>query len=412
MARVCVLGLGYIGLPTASIFATHGYDVIGVDTNPQVVETINRGKIHIQEPGLATTVLAAVHSGRFRAVSTPEKADAFILCVPTPLRPSARQADLSFVERAARSILPVLSRGNLVVLESTVPPQTTTRLLVPIVEECGLRCGRDLFVAYCPERVMPGRILEEFTANDRLIGGIDARSCSQARALYAPVVDGQLFCTDPVTAEIVKLVENSFRDVNIAFANEIAAICTHLGSDVQEVIRLANRHPRVNMLQPGPGVGGHCIALDPWFLIQVAPRQSLLLRCARKVNEIRPQAIVRHIEQTVAAAHLRRPVIACLGLTYKADVDDVRESPSLEIVHRLRKKGYTVLACDPYVRSLDGLALVTFPTALQRAHLVTVLVGHREFREASEAWLRRHLKGKKLIDIPGIWSRPSHSGRC
>ena len=397
---VCVLGLGYIGLPTASILASKGYDVIGVDVQRKIVDTINQGDIHIEEPGLDLLVKSAVNSGGLRATVEPEHADVFFISVPTPLT-GDNAPDLSYVESASRAIVPFLKRGNLVILESTSPPGTTDDVVAPIVAESGLTLGEDIFVAHAPERVLPGHILREAVENDRIVGGIDPQSTQVASAFYATFVGGTIFCTDARTAELAKLTENAFRDVNIAFANELSVLCHRLGVNVWEVIELANRHPRVDILRPGPGVGGHCIAVDPWFIVHSAPELTPLMATARNVNDSKPDFVVQKARQH--AAKLRDPVIACLGVTYKADVDDLRESPALAITRQLSAEEIgDVIVCEPFVPELDGLVNVSVNEALKRADIVIALVPHRQFRRIDP----EVLKEKILIDTCGLFNAP------
>ncbi len=399
--KTVVLGLGYIGLPTASMLANRGIDVLGVDVNPRVVDTINSGKIHIVEPDLDILVRAAVNSGRLRASDKPATADAFIIAVPTPFKHGAgnrHEPDLRYVDAAAAAIIPHLRRGNLVILESTSPVGTTERIYRAIAE-ARPEIASAIHAAHCPERVLPGHILKELVENDRVIGGVTPAATRRAADLYRAFCVGQILLTDSRTAELTKLVENSFRDVNIAFANEMSMICDRLGVDVWELIALANRHPRVNILQPGPGVGGHCIAVDPWFLAAAAPEQARLIRTAREVNDSKPGWVVQKVKD--AAAEIVRPVVGCLGLTFKANVDDIRESPALGIVRQLMaEKGFKVMACDPY---LDGafkeFKLFSLEAVLQRAEIVVALVDHDVFRNVD----RRLLHGKQLIDTRGIW---------
>ncbi|MDI7275987.1 MAG: nucleotide sugar dehydrogenase, partial [Anaerolineae bacterium] len=328
MKRICVLGLGYVGLPTAAMLATHGNDIVGVDVSRRVLDTLNNGDVHIKEAGLRSLVRAALRSGNLRLADRPEPADAFIIAVPTPFVENPQPtADLASVISAAEAIVPYLEAGNLVILESTVPPRTTEEVLVPVLRRSGIE---DLLVAHCPERVLPGRILAELVGNDRVIGGVDRRSAEAARELYASFVEGEMLLTDATTAEMVKLMENTYRDVNIALANEFALVAEEVGIDVWEAIDLANRHPRVRILRPGPGVGGHCIAVDPWFVAEAAPDVTPLIQAARRVNDAMPAHVVDLVKRAVAG--VEKPVIACLGLAYKADVDDVRESPALKVV--------------------------------------------------------------------------------
>src|SRR5712664_2737605 len=310
---ICLLGLGYIGLPTGSMFALAGKNVVGVDPSPRVQAALSSGLASIDEPELQTLVTAAINSGRLRVQTKPEAADAFIIAVPTPLDPSTNRADLTFVQQAARDIVPLLRRGNLVVLESTVPPGTTRDVLAPILAESGLQPGKDICVAHCPERVLPGRILVELEQNDRLAGGLTPACADRAAELYTAFVKGTIMRTDATTAEMVKVRENTFRDVNVALANEFALIAERIGVDVWEAIRLANHHPRVNVLRPGPGVGGHCIAVDPWFLVGSAPEATRLIQAAREVNDAMPEHVVARLATLVAppaaVARLRGPLV-------------------------------------------------------------------------------------------------------
>src|SRR5437868_6408538 len=380
MNKICLLGLGYIGLPTSSMFALAGKNVIGVDPSPRVQAALSSGRLSIDEPELQTLVTAAINSGRLRVETKPEAADAFIIAVPTPLEPATNRADLRFVEQAARDILPFLRRGNLVVLESTVPPGTTRDVLAPILAESGLQPGQDICVAHCPERVLPGRILVELEQNDRLAGGLTPRCADKAAELYTAFVKGSIMRTDATTAEMVKVMENTFRDVNVALANEFALIAERIGVDVWEAIRLANHHPRVNVLQPGPGVGGHCIAVDPWFLVGAAPLEARLIRTSREVNDSMPEHVVSLLGSMV---HAPAPV-ALLGLTYKAEVDDIRESPAVRVAELAVERGYNVRLCDPHVGpNTPGLPskLLPLEQALRDAQAVVLLVDHRAFQE-------------------------------
>lgn len=398
MKKICVLGLGYIGLPTASILATQGYQVLGVDINPRVVDLLNKGRVHIVEPDLDTVLSAAVKSGHLKAARRPANADVFMICVPTPLLPNSKKADLRAVKAAAESIVPYLRSGNLVVVESTIPPDTTEGLVIPILEKSGLRAGSQILVAHCPERVLPGRILTEMVQNHRIIGGLNAKSLAATSGIYKSFVKGEIFETDLKTAELTKLLENSYRDINIAFANEVSQICEQSGIDPWRAIELANKHPRVRILSPGPGVGGHCIAVDPWFLVERFPTQARLIRTARLVNDDRPEQVVARVVS--AASHLKNARICCLGITYKADVDDIRESPALEVAQRLKKRfGSSVAISDPFVPSLDGKRLPSWKKGIANADIVVLLVDHREFRSIPLTLLRR----KTVIDTRGVW---------
>lgn len=404
---ICVLGLGYIGLPTASIFATKGKRVLGVDVVPEVVGIINQGKIHIQEPDLDILVRAAVQSGNLVAATRPAAADVFIIAVPTPFRHDApgHLPDLSFVEAATRSLAPVVKPGDLVVLESTSPVGTTEQIRDWLLDELGPGAkAEDYFFAHCPERILPGQMLRELVTNDRIVGGVTEEAARRAQTLYATFCSAEIFVTDARTAEMAKLTENSFRDVNIAFANELSIICDGLSIDVWELIRLANRHPRVNILRPGPGVGGHCIAVDPWFIVAAAPEQARLIRTAREVNNSKPLHVIDMVRRK--AARFRDPVIACLGLAFKADVDDIRESPAIEIVEQLAyPPAGRLLVVEPNIRTLPkSLAslteLVPAEEAIAAADIVLILVDHRQFRSLP----RRLFDERVVIDTRGLWA--------
>jgi UDP-N-acetyl-D-mannosaminuronic acid dehydrogenase len=401
---VCVLGLGYIGLPTAGVFAAMGHRVVGVDPNIHVRAALEAGRVHLDEPDLEALVLGVLKTAQLRVQSSPAPSDAFVIAVPTPFLETTRGADLRYVEQAAESLLPHLRPGNVVILESTVPPGTTRDVLAPILARSGLEPGRDLYVAHCPERVLPGRILIELVQNDRLAGGLTPACAEQAALLYETFAKGAVIRTDATTAEMAKVMENTSRDVNVALANEFALIAERVGVDVWEAIRLANRHPRVQMLRPGPGVGGHCIAVDPWFLVHAAPEIARLVRTAREVNDAMPQHVLEHIRR------LAQPpaVIALLGATYKADVDDVRESPALEVGRLAVGRGYEVRLCDPHVPC--GSLQLPAPTvpledALRHAELVVVLVDHTCFRQIDIERVATLVARKQILDTRGVIDR-------
>jgi UDP-N-acetyl-D-mannosaminuronic acid dehydrogenase len=408
--KVSVVGLGYVGLPTAAMLATHGVEVIGVDVNPRAVETINTGKSHIVEPELEAVLSGVVAAGRLRATITPEPADCFIIAVPTPFC-ADYNPDLTYIENAANSVAPVLERGNLVILESTSPVGTTEKLTAwlasarPDLRFPAFRGDpADISVVYCPERVLPGQVLHELASNDRLIGGMTRDCGERAQVLYQTFVRGQCLLTDPRTAEMAKLSENAYRDVNIAFANELALVCEKLDINVWELIDLANRHPRVNILQPGPGVGGHCIAVDPWFIVHSARELTPLIQAARRVNDCRPHHVVERVLKH--AARLHDPVIACLGLSYKADIDDLRESPALEVVDRLASGPGQLLVVEPHIKELPprlaakaSVRLATLKEAVSEADIVVLLVNHRAFKLVD----RQALMEKIVVDTRGLW---------
>jgi UDP-N-acetyl-D-mannosaminuronic acid dehydrogenase len=412
--KICVLGLGYIGLPTASTFATNGVNVIGVDVNLQVVETLRSGKPHIFEPGLRTLVQAALGSGNLVISDHPETADAFIIAVPTPFYDDKR-ADLRYVISAAEAILPHLRAGNLVVLESTSPPRTTLDIVAPILERSGLKVGPDIHLAYSPERVLPGQILRELIENARVIGGFDRRSAEAGRDLYALFVRGEIIQTDATTAEMVKLMENTYRDVNIAIANEFARLAERLGIDVWEAISLANRHPRVNILHPGPGVGGHCISVDPWFLVEAAPDITPLIHTARQVNDGQPNFVVGLVRRSLglhAQDTLSGRRIALLGLAYKPDVHDFRESPALEVARLLAQSGAEVCAFDPYQAENQAIGLSTVSTlesALARAELILLLVNHTALRTLDPQHIAALTPARLVVDAVNAWSAEAWS---
>ncbi len=397
--KICILGLGYIGLPTAAMFATHGHKIIGVDVNENIVDTINLAKIHIEEPFLDILVQGAVRSGNLIARTTPEEADVFIIAVPTPITEN-KKADMRYVISAAESIVPFLKEGNMVVLESTSPPGTVEKIIIPILKKCALEMGTQLFVAYSPERVLPGRILIELVENNRIIGGVNRKSAELVRDLYKTFVRGEIFFTDPATAETTKLIENTFRDVNIAFANELAIICENLGINVWEVIELANKHPRVNVHQPGPGVGGHCIAVDPWFLVEAQPELTTLIRTSRNINDSMPLYVYNKINSLLSIDTTReKKVITVLGLTYKPNVDDIRESPVIELINLLEKnKDYEIRILDPHIRECKYL--YNNPEhAFADSDLVVLAVNHDVFKNLDYDKIYAQMGSKNILDL-------------
>ncbi|HWB75826.1 MAG TPA: UDP-N-acetyl-D-mannosamine dehydrogenase [Nannocystaceae bacterium] len=399
--EVCVLGLGYVGLPTAAVLATRSKRICGVDTRNDVVATINEGRIHIVEPELDALVRAAVAAERLRAFSAPQPAQTFLICVPTPFA-DGHVPELSYVEAATRSIVPVLQKGNLVVLESTSPPGTTRELVARILEEAGFVAGQDVFVAHAPERVLPGAVIREVVENDRVVGGVTSACTEVAATFYESFVAGEVLRCTADTAELVKLAENAFRDVNIAYANELSNVCDKLGLDAWEVIQLANRHPRVNILRPGPGVGGHCIAVDPWFIVAVARERTPLIQAARHVNDERPHQVVAQCR--ALAERFKRPRIVCMGVTYKPDIDDIRESPALEVVRELVRADFgEVVVVEPHLRAspVDGAQLIDAEEALRTADIVVILVAHRAFARLRRDWFNR----PSVIDTVGLLSR-------
>lgn len=399
--KLCVIGLGYIGLPTSVMFAIHDVDVHGVDVNKHVIETVRKGQLHIEERGLKEKLKTVIKNGKLTVSSTPKKADVFIICVPTPLDEN-KKTDLSHVKSAARSIVPFLEKGNLIILESTVPPKTTERILAPILETSGLKVGEDLFVAHSPERVLPGKMMQELVENDRVIGGIDERSALKTADVYKTFVKGHLYLTDAQTAELVKLIENTYRDVNIALANELALIAEKLNIDIWEAIRLANYHPRVNVHLPGPGVGGHCIAIDPWFIIEQAPEEAKLISLARRINEAVPSRVIEWIDRVVK--DIEQPTITLFGLSYKANVDDTRESPALAIYKELLKKNYRVKIHDPFVKKKFPEQVDTIEKALEGSDCLVLLTDHDYYKHIELPSYQSLFKTKNIIDTRNLYA--------
>lgn len=415
--RISVIGLGYIGLPTATMFASRKIEVIGVDVNRTVVETINRGEIHIVEPDLDMVVHAAVQEGFLRATTKPEPAEAFLIAVPTPFKGDNHEPDLSYIEAASKAIAPALAKGNLVILESTSPVGATEAMAewlasarpdLSFPQTAGEES--DIRIAHCPERVLPGKVMQELISNDRVIGGMTPLCSKLAAALYKTFVTGEcVIASGPRVAEMAKLTENGFRDVNIAFANELSVICDKLDMDVWELISLANRHPRVSILQPGSGVGGHCIAVDPWFIVASAPEQARIIRTAREVNDGKPDWVIDKVRGAINSFLAQHPklsdedvTVACYGLAFKPDIDDLRESPALRIVKQLSKRHPgPMLAIEPNIErlpvGLNGVELVSIDEAHQRADIHLYLVGHKQFRTAAQPI-------RDCIDTVGMFS--------
>ena len=429
---ISVIGLGYIGLPTAAVFASRKINVIGVDVNQQAVDTINRGEIHIVEPDLDMVVHAAVTEGYLRATTTPEAADAFLIAVPTPFKKEmgdptlgtslasdqSPEPDLSYIEAASKAIAPVLKSGNLVILESTSPVGATEQMAQWLADARPDLTfpqthgeASDIRIAHCPERVLPGHVLRELVQNDRVVGGLTPKCSALACALYKTFVQGECVVTNARTAEMAKLTENSFRDVNIAFANELSIICDKLDINVWELIRLANRHPRVNILKPGPGVGGHCIAVDPWFIVSKTPEEARLIRTAREVNDSKPEWVINKVKLAVAEYLQENPdktardvTIACYGLAFKADIDDLRESPALAITERIASiHPGKVVAVEPNIKVLpdkikERFCLVSEEIAEAESSIMVVLVEHKSFKKIE----KNESNGTKWIDTRGI----------
>lgn len=414
-SSLSVIGLGYIGLPTAAVFASRKINVIGVDVNQKTVDTINQGKIHIVEPDLDIAVHAAVTEGYLKATTVPEAADAFIVAVPTPFKGDNHEPDLSYIESASKTIAPVLKKGDLVILESTSPVGATEQMSAWLAEaRTDLTFPQthgeqsDIRIAHCPERVLPGHVLRELVQNDRVIGGMTPKCSEQAAALYKIFVEGECVITNARTAEMAKLTENSFRDVNIAFANELSIICDKLDINVWELIALANRHPRVNILQPGPGVGGHCIAVDPWFIVSKTPEQARLIKTAREVNDSKPEWVINKVKLAIADFLQANPAkttkditLACYGLAFKPDIDDLRESPAMAIAKQLiALHSGNVLLVEPNItqlpEKLSGQTLSSTEQAFSQADIHVLLVDHKMFKSTKPT-------GGLVVDSKGIW---------
>ena len=378
--KVCVIGLGYIGLPTAAILANNQFTVTGVDIQKNVVDTINRGEIHIVEPDLEHQVKKAIQNKKLVASTTPSFADIFIIAVPTPFKEN-HVPDISYVIDATKQLAPFLQKGNIVILESTSPVGTTNEVNKTLIEE-GVNTS-DIYISHCPERVLPGNIMEELINNDRIVGGINRKSTEKTVEFYKKFVKGEILLTDDKTAEMAKLTENSFRDVNIAFANELSILCEKLNINVNELIQLANKHPRVNILNPGVGVGGHCIAVDPWFIIHKDKENSKLIKTAREINIFKTEWVIDKIQQTVyrfEKENNTKPTIACLGLAFKPNIDDLRESPALNVVNNLIDLGYNIIAVEPNIIEHKYLEIKSLDFAQENADIIVILVAHEEFQ--------------------------------
>lgn len=401
---ICVVGLGYIGLPTAVMFANHGHQVHGVDVNEKAVKMIQNKQLHIEEDGLQERLETAIGSGAMTADTKPKEADVFIIAVPSPIK-ADKTAEMEYVRQATRSVVPFLKAGNLVILESTVPPKTVENVMLPELVKAGLEIGTELFVSHSPERVIPGKVFKELVSNDRIIGGINKESAHLTSELYRSFVEGEMHETDATTAELVKVMENTYRDVNIAFANELAMIAQGINVNVWEAIKLANFHPRVNIHTPGPGVGGHCIAVDPWFLVELNPEKAKLIHLARKTNDGMPSYTAQMAIEIVKAKGIENPKFAILGLSFKGNIDDMRESPSVEVVEQFRQRDVALSAYDPHIKE-NNLTEQTqnFEEAIQDASALVILTDHQAFKNIDPAQLA-NLKHKIVIDTKNCIER-------
>lgn len=401
MKKICMIGIGYVGLPTAAMFASKGHKVIGYDLNQKAVDALNKGEIIIEEPGLLELVKDCVQKGNLTATTTcPPDCDVYIIAVPTPINED-KTADMSYVESATKAIVPHLKKGCIVILESTSPPRTVEDLMIPILKETGLEIGEELLVAHSPERILPGKVIEELRTNSRIVGGINEKSSLEVKKVYESIVEGEIFITTSTTAEMCKVMENTFRDVNIALANELAKISEELGVNAFEVIRLANHHPRVNLLSPGPGVGGHCIALDPWFLVEKSGNAKLIKQ-ARLINDSMPQFVFDKIKTILGG--FNGQTIALFGVTYKPNIDDIRESPVMNLLNMLKKENVKVNVCDPHAKDQIENNMDIYE-ALKDASIMVLGVNHDEFKNIDFSKVSTLLKDKNILDTRNFFDR-------
>ena len=391
--KVCIIGQGYIGLPTAALFARNHCEVVGVDISEEMIKNLNKGIIHIEEPGIADIIKKAVELKVYTASLTPQKADAFIITVPTPYIAENYSCDLSYVITACNSILPYLKKGNTVIIESTIAPMSTDETIKPIFENAGFTIGEDLYLAHCPERVLPGKIIEELIHNDRIIGGITPECAKKASEVYGQFVEGDLILTEAKTAELSKCMENTFRDVNIALANELAKICAEIGVNALDVIEMANKHPRVNLHSPGPGVGGHCLAIDPYFIYAKAPEQAKIIKLARDTNNSMPGFVCENVKKII-----KEGKIAVLGVSYKGNTGDDRESPAYEIIAEL-SNNYKIAIHDPHI---DNPNFVDLNEATKDADLILILCDHNEFKELDYDLISKNMSNPIIFDTKNI----------
>ncbi|MBP3792338.1 MAG: nucleotide sugar dehydrogenase [Methanobrevibacter sp.] len=391
--KICIMGQGYIGLPTAALFTRNHCEVVGVDINEKIVENLNKGIIHIEEPGISDIIKNAVNNKVYKASLTPEKADAFIITVPTPYIVENYSCDLSYVITACETIIPFLEKGNTVIIESTIAPMSTDETIKPIFEKAGFTIGEDLYLAHCPERVLPGKIIEELIHNDRIIGGVTEECAVKASEVYGQFVEGDLMLTEAKTAELSKCMENTFRDVNIALANELAKICAEIGVNALDVIEMANKHPRVNLHSPGPGVGGHCLAIDPYFIYAKAPETAKIIKLARDTNNSMPDFVCENVKKII-----KEGKIAVFGVSYKGNTGDDRESPAYEIIAKL-SANYEIAIHDPHIENPN---FVSFNEAVENANLILVLCDHDEFKELDYDFIAKNMKKAVIFDTKNI----------
>lgn len=394
--KICVIGLGYIGLPTSAMFAKHGVEVVGVDINLDVVDKLNRGEVHIEEPELEKVVKEAVNTEMLRASPTPEVADVFIIAVPTPnQKDEHKSCDLTGVLTAVKKIIPYIKKGNILIVESTIAPRSMDDYVKPLVEEAGFEVGKDIFLVHCPERVLPGKIMHEIVYNNRIVGGVTPACAKRAAQVYGIFVKGEIVETDAKTAEMSKLMENTFRDVNIALSNELAKVCNNLEINVLDVIEMANKHPRVNLHRPGPGVGGHCLAIDPYFIVAKAPELTNIIQMSRDTNISMPSYVVENVRELLKG--IEKPKVAVFGVTYKGNTDDMRESPALKVINLLHEQGYEVTIHDPYIQT-NFFKTLSAEEALEAADLLLVLADHSEFSSMDYNKLASKMRQPLLFD--------------
>lgn len=401
MKKICIIGIGYVGLPTAVMFASKGHKVIGYDVNKKVVDALNKGEITIEEPGLLELVKETVKSKNLSATTTcPEGCDVYIIAVPTPINED-KTADMTYVESATKEIAKKIKKGSVVILESTSPPRTVEDLIIPILKTSGLEIGEDILLAHSPERILPGKVLEELRTNSRIVGGINQKSSEEVKKIYETFVEGEILITTATTAEMCKVMENTFRDVNIALANELAKISEELGVNAWEVIKLANFHPRVNILNPGPGVGGHCIALDPWFLVEKSENAKLIKK-ARLINDSMPEYVFNKIKNIIGG--FKGQTITIFGVTYKPNIDDVRESPIMHLVNMLEKENITIKICDPHAKDKVKNNFDIYES-VKNSSLLVLGVNHDEFKDIDFSKISSNLKEKNILDTRNFWDK-------
>lgn len=402
MKQLCVIGLGYIGLPTSVMFAKHGYNVHGVDVNEEVVQTLQNKMLHIEEPGLQEALTEVIDKGAFTVSTQPVNADTFIIAVPSPIT-EEKTADMKYVRSATESILPFVKKGNLIILESTVPPRTVEDVMMPVLKQLDMEVEKDLYIAHSPERVIPGKIFQELEANDRIVGGINPASAEKTKELYKAFVKGDIHLTDATTAEMVKVIENTYRDVNIAFANELAKIANNIGINAWEAIRLANFHPRVNIHQPGPGVGGHCIAVDPWFLVELQKEEAKIISLARQTNDNMPGYTAKRIQEIARENGIRKPTIGLLGLSFKGNVDDMRESPSLTVMEELNNAGIDYKVYDPHIKDIRVPHQVLERNELvEGTDMLVILTDHHRFKEYDPSEIKAMMSNAIIFDTKNL----------